>query len=124
MNSRERFTLMLGKIASQIESHRLESFKFLCKDSIPEGDMERISSPEALFIELEHRMKLGPNQVEFVCQCLEQVGRKDLASKLMAFDEKRGGKKIKEILIYFILLYVIKNTYKRDHKRDHLNSKG
>lgn len=94
MNSRERFTLMLGKIASQIESHRLESFKFLCKDSIPEGDLERISSPEALFIELEHRMKLGPNQVEFVCQCLEQVGRKDLASKLMAFDEKRGGKKI------------------------------
>ena len=95
MNSRERFTLMLGEIASQIESHRLESFKFLCKDSIPEGDMERISSPEALFIELEHRMKLGPNQVEFVCQCLEQVGRKDLASKLMAFVEKRGGKKIK-----------------------------
>ena len=118
MNSRERFTQRLGKIASQIESHRLESFKFLCKDSIPEGDMERISSPEALFIELEHRMKLGPNQVEFVCQCLEQVGRKDLASKLMAFDEKRGGK------IYFILLYVIKNTYKRDHKRDHPNSKG
>ena len=56
MNSRERFRLKLGKIASQIESHRLERFKFLCKDSIPEGDLERISSPEALFIELEHRM--------------------------------------------------------------------
>ena len=61
MNSRERFRLKLGEIASQIESHRLERFKFLCKDLIPEGDMERISSLEALFIELEHRMLLGPN---------------------------------------------------------------
>ncbi|CAH3018058.1 unnamed protein product [Porites evermanni] len=83
MNSRQRFRLKLGTIASQIESHRLEHFKFLCKDSIPEGDMERISSPEALFIELEHRMLLGPNQVEFVRQCLIQVGRKDLASSLL-----------------------------------------
>lgn len=95
MNSRERFRLKLGEIASQIESHRLERFKFLCKDLIPEGDMERISSPDALFIELEHRMLLGPNQVEFVRQCLIQVGRNDLAFELMAFDEKRGGKKIK-----------------------------
>ena len=95
MNSRERFRLKLGKIASQIESHRLERFKFLCKDLIPEGDMERISSPEALFIELEHRMLLGPNQVEFVRQCLIQVGRNDLSFELMPFDETRGGKKIK-----------------------------
>lgn len=95
MNSRERFRLKLGEIASQIETHRLERFKFLCKDLIPEGDMERISSPEALFIELEHRMLLGPNQVEFVRQCLIQVGRNDLAFELMVFDERRGGKKTK-----------------------------
>lgn len=94
MNSRQRFTLNLGKIASRIESHRLERFKFLCKDSIPEGDMEQISSPEALFMELEHRMLLGPSNVEFVGQCLIQVGRNDLAFELMAFDEKREGKKI------------------------------
>ena len=99
MNSNKRFRLKLAEIASKIEKERLERLKFLYKDSIPDGDREKISSPEQLFIELEHRRLLAPNRVEFFRECLKQIGRDDLAHELTDFEgDKEEGNTINLII--------------------------
>ena len=82
MNRNQHFRLKLAQIASKIQKEKLERLKFLCKDFIPDGDREKISSPEQPFIELEYRRKLAPNRFKFLRQCLKHVGRHDLAYEL------------------------------------------
>ena len=91
MNSNEHFRLKLAEVASKIQKEDLERLKFLCTDFIPDGDREKISSPEQLFIQLEHRRKLAPNRLAFLQKCLQQIGRHDLTYELNenAFEHHR-----------------------------------
>lgn len=118
MNSNARFRLKLAEIASKIEKEKLERLKFLCTHLIPDGDREKISSPERLFTELEHRRELAPNRLIFLQKCLEQVGRHDLAYELKAFDWE-GGKKIDFMLCQSTAAkFTVVNKLNANHTQD------
>ena len=95
MEARETFRLKLTKIASQLETENLERLKYLCQDSIPRGDLEKLKTPEQLFLELEQRREIEPNRLQFLICRLENVGRKDLAEELKNYERKcKEGKQI------------------------------
>ena len=89
MESRNTFRPKLAEIASKLDGERFERLKFLCKDLIPDGNREKIGTPELLFLELEQRKEITPNCLQFLITCLENVGRKDLADDLRNYE--RGG---------------------------------
>ena len=78
--------LKLATIASLLEKEQLERLKYLCKDRIPDGDRERIKTPEQLLLELEQRQVITPNSLQFLIDSLENIGRKDLAENLRNFE--------------------------------------
>ena len=111
MNSNELFRLKLTEIASKIEKEKLERLKFLCKDFIPDGDRENISSPVQLLTELEHRRKLAPNHLQFLRKCLEQVGRDDLAYEMETFEREQEELKGKEMICLNSRMHAMPNAY-------------
>ena len=79
----------------KLDEEKFTKLKFLCADCIPDGDREKIRTSEALFLELEQRTVIAPNHLEFLIQCLENVGRKDLADDLKNYERKLAeGKQI------------------------------
>ncbi|XP_067048477.1 uncharacterized protein [Acropora muricata] len=89
MESRDQFRLKLTKVVSELDVENLNRFKYLCSDSIPAGDLEKIKTPEQLLLKLEQRKEIEPNRLKFLIDCLEGVGRKDLADDLRSYDSKR-----------------------------------
>ena len=90
MESKENFRLKLFEIASELTTEKLESFKFLCADFIPAGVAEDIQTFEQLFKELEQRDIIAPNRLDFLQECLEKLGRVDLANKLKTYERECG----------------------------------
>ena len=88
MESRNIFRLKLSEIASKLDEEKFERLKFLCADLIPQGDREKLRNPEQLFLELEQRTEVAPNRLQFLINCLEKVGRKDLADDLKNYERK------------------------------------
>ena len=82
MGTRESFRLKLNEIASKLKAENLERLKYLCQDLVPLGDLEKIKTPEQLFLELEQRKEITPNRTEFLSNRLEKIGRQDLADDL------------------------------------------
>lgn len=82
MESSDKLRLKLTEVASKLDSKELEKLKYLCVDYIPPGDLEKINTPEQLFLKLEQRKKIEPSRLEFLIERLGSVGRKDLADDL------------------------------------------
>ena len=82
MESLHPFTLKLKQIASRLETKDLDRFKFLCQDCIPRGDQEKLKTYEQLFLALQQRRVIAPNNLQFLIKCFETIGRKDLAEDL------------------------------------------
>ena len=64
MESRGKFRLKLTQVASELDSEKLAKLKFLCCDSIQARDLEKIKTPEQLFLELEQSKEIEPNRLE------------------------------------------------------------
>ncbi|XP_074606168.1 uncharacterized protein LOC141859247 [Acropora palmata] len=96
MESRGKFRLKLTEVASELDVEKLTRLKYLCSDTIPAGDLEKIKTPEQLFLELEQRKTIEPNRLKFLIDCLDGVGRKDLAADLRSYERKRteGGAEV------------------------------
>ncbi|XP_068744619.1 uncharacterized protein [Montipora capricornis] len=93
MDSTQEFRLKLTEVASELDIERLARLKFLCSDLIPGGDLEKIKTPEHLFLELEQRKVIEPHRLKFLADRLDTIGRKDLADDLRNNErEKIRGK--------------------------------
>ena len=82
MDRKQNYRLNLNEIASKLTEENLRKLKFLCYDVIPAGDNERVLSAQDLFTQLEQRGKIAPNRLDFLHKCLQNIGRKDLATDL------------------------------------------
>ena len=110
MDSRSEFRLKLTVVASNIDIERFARLKYLCSDKIPAGDLEKIKTPEELFLELEQRKQIEQNRLTFLICCLENIGRKDLADDLKSYEcERKEGKHFLFIDENQILLNVLAN---------------
>ena len=95
MDSTQEFRLKLTEVASELDIERLARLKYLCYDFIPGGDLEKIKTPEHLFLELEQRKVIEPHRLKFLADRLDIIGRKDLADDLRNNErEKIRGRQI------------------------------
>ena len=93
MESKGKFRLKLSEVASELEMEKLEKLKYSCSGPIPAGDLEKIETPDQLFVELEQRKLIEPNRLQFLIDRLKTVGRKDLADDLKSYEcERTEGK--------------------------------
>lgn len=91
MDRKQNYRLNLHEIASKLTEENLRQLKFLCSDVIPARDNERVLTPQDLFTKLEQRRKIAPNRLDFLHECLQEIGRDDLATDLKTEPESECG---------------------------------
>lgn len=79
------YRAFLLRISDHITEEKLKQLKYLCLDYIPEGDLEKISSPLNLFRDLERRHMIGIHDLSFLRKLLENVTCFHLATKVDDF---------------------------------------
>lgn len=77
------FRLKLLSLSNEITDRELVELKFICKQHIPVGVLERIKRPLELFDELENRTLLTPNNKEFLAAILGGINRLELRDSLL-----------------------------------------
>lgn len=77
------YRLKLLSISNEITERELVELKFVCKQHIPVGVLERISRPLELFDELENRNLLTPDNKEFLAAILAGINRLELRDDLL-----------------------------------------
>lgn len=77
------YRLKLLSISNEITERELVELKFVCKQHIPVGVLERISRPLELFDELENRNLLTPDDKEFLAAILAGINRLELRDDLL-----------------------------------------
>ena len=89
MESKGKFRLKFTEVASELDVEKLDRLKYWCSYSIPARDLEKIKTPEQLFLELERRKKIESNRLEFLIGRLERLGRKNISDDLKSYECKR-----------------------------------
>ena len=77
------FRVRLLSVSNGITARELGQLKFVCKQHIPVGTLERIVRPLDLFDELENRNLLGQENSEFLAELLTGIDRLELKDELL-----------------------------------------
>lgn len=77
------FRVKLLSLSNEITDRELVELKFICKQHIPVGVLERIKRPLELFDELENRNLLTPDNKEFLAAILSGINRLELRDNLL-----------------------------------------
>ncbi|XP_058510768.1 CASP8 and FADD-like apoptosis regulator isoform X2 [Solea solea] len=83
-----RFRVLMAHISEEMASDDLSSMTFLISNMIPREKMENAKNFLDLVIELEKLDLVSPERVDFVEECLSNIGRADLAKKVATY---KGG---------------------------------
>ena len=75
--------MKLLSLSNEITDRELVELKFICKQHIPVGVLERIKRPLELFDELENRNLLTPDNKEFLAAILGGINRLELRDNLL-----------------------------------------
>jgi len=79
------YRAFLLRISDHITEKKLKELKYLCLECIPEGDLEKISSPLDLFRDLERRHMIGIHDLSFLKKLLKDVTCVHLANEVDEF---------------------------------------
>ena len=77
------FRVRLLSVSNGITDRELGQLKFVCKQHIPVGVLERIVRPLDLFDELENRNLLGQENTTFLAELLTGIDRFELKDELL-----------------------------------------
>ncbi|XP_041806475.1 CASP8 and FADD-like apoptosis regulator isoform X2 [Chelmon rostratus] len=80
-----RFRVLMANISEDMASEDLNSVKFLLGTTLPHQKVEKAKSFLDVIIELEKLDIVSPERVDFVEECLLNIGRVDLAKKVTAY---------------------------------------
>ncbi|KAM6979376.1 CASP8 and FADD-like apoptosis regulator [Tautogolabrus adspersus] len=80
-----RFRVLMANISEDMANDDLDSVKFLLSSIIPRENLEKAKNFLDIIIELEKLDKVSPERVDFVEECLMNIGRVDLAKKVMKY---------------------------------------
>ena len=75
--------MKLLALSNEITDRELVELKFICKQHIPVGVLEKIKRPLELFDELENRNLLTPDNKEFLAAILGGINRSELRDSLL-----------------------------------------
>ena len=101
---KQTFRNTLYQIACNLDEEQQKGLQFLCVEHVPRRVKERLD----LFYALEEN-KMSWINVSFLMECLDEIGRKDLAELLAKFEVKRN---------MFILLSFYVNKRNGQHSFD------
>ena len=74
--------IKLLKVSQHITQNDLEMLKFLCKEIVPAGQLEKITSPIKFLTKLEELDLIRAEDMSFLEQVLEVIGKLHLKSIL------------------------------------------
>ena len=77
------YRLKLLSLSNGLTNQELVELKFICKQHIPVGVLERIKRPLELFDELENRNLLASDNKEFLAALLAGINRLELRDDLL-----------------------------------------
>ena len=100
MGKVDSYRALLLSIAQELTSNNFKDMKFSCDDKIPGGVLDRLTRPIDLFTELEHRDLLNEGNKDFLVELLLQIGRQELARKLLGMNEEG----LNSSKVYFVLV--------------------
>ncbi|XP_074515634.1 CASP8 and FADD-like apoptosis regulator [Sebastes fasciatus] len=80
-----RFRVLMANINEDMANDDLDSVKFLLSSTLPREKVENAKSFLDLIIELEKLDMVSPERVDFIEDCLRNIGRIDLAKKVMTY---------------------------------------
>lgn len=78
----DQFRARLLSVSNGITNDELGQLKFVCKQHIPVGVLEKIARPLELFDELENRNLLSEGNTELLAELLSEINRFDLKDEL------------------------------------------
>ncbi|XP_068566849.1 FAS-associated death domain protein [Cebidichthys violaceus] len=81
---------LLLHISNQLTEEQLANMKYLCRDMIGKGMLEKISSGTQLFQALTERGHLGADNTELLSRLLKNINRNDLSDELDNFESGSG----------------------------------
>ena len=102
---RQTYRNTLYQIARNLDEEQQKGLQFLCVEHVP----RRVKELLDLFYALEENKKMSWINVCFLMECLDEIGRKDLAELLAKFEVKRN---------MFILLSFYVNKRNGQHSFD------
>lgn len=79
----DQFRARLLSVSNGITSEELGQLKFVSKQHIPAGVLEKIARPLELFDELENRNLLSERNTMFLAELLSEINRLDLKDELL-----------------------------------------
>jgi hypothetical protein len=106
MGKTDSYRRLLLSIAQELTSDNFKDMKFSCDDKIPDGVLERLIRPIDLLTELEHRDLLSEGNKDFLAELLLQIGRQELARKLLGMNEE-GLNSCKVHLCFKKIIYFV-----------------
>eukprot|EP00118_Oscarella_pearsei_P027019 m.310664 g.310664 ORF g.310664 m.310664 type:complete len:207 (+) comp53618_c0_seq1:65-685(+) len=83
------YRLMLKKVGEELSDEQVASLKLLCKDEIPPGKAETITTGQQLFTALEEAGYISSANLTFMKTILEEY-RVDLIRKVEEYEEQFG----------------------------------
>lgn len=83
-----RFLVFVERLSQEIEENQLEGLKNLLHDHIPLGVLEECDKPRKLFNRMKQQGLLGENNLDFLEQLLQTVGRIDLVERIREFKKQ------------------------------------
>ena len=92
--------LLYHSLSEQIIADNLASLKFLCGDYLTPVRLEKIDNAKQLLSAIGEVVESESKQLELLQELFEEIGRRDLKSKVEEFQQLRKGR----------LLYSLKNT--------------
>ena len=92
--------LLYHSLSEQIIADNLASLKFLCGDYLTPVRLEKIDNAKQLLSAIGEVVESESKQLELLKELFEEIGRRDLKSKVEEFQQSRNGR----------LLYSLNNT--------------
>ncbi|KAM4608902.1 CASP8 and FADD-like apoptosis regulator [Polymixia lowei] len=86
-----RFRVLMANVSEDITNEDLKNIKFLLSDTLSREKMDKAKTFLDVVVELEKLDKISPERVDFICQCLRNIGRVDLAKKIDLYQRSVGA---------------------------------
>ena len=84
--------LLYHSLSEQIIAHDLASLKFLCGDYLTPVRLEKIDNAKQLLSAIGEVVESESKQLKLLKELFEEIGRRDLKSKVEEFQQSRKGR--------------------------------
>ena len=84
-NSLSPYRKILLDLSRDLPKDNLEAFKFACLDRVPSAKLEEVTAGFQLFHLLQQKGAITPQNLTFLEDTMQAIGRDDLASKVNQF---------------------------------------